>query len=118
MMQVLGLSIAMARSENAGRRGVASAYISPDVLIEAQNVFSELASSSSSSTAAAASSSSSSASSVVNIRHLVQLLAVFGLQAGPHTMTEIMQELDVSDDAELTFPEVVDVAQYLLSESG
>ena len=101
--EVLGLATASVRSEHAARRGIASAYISPEALVEAKRVFVAL---------------DPQASGFVAFGQISHILFALGVSVfSSQHVEDLRRELDLGPDQPLKFTECVDIGQLVLSQT-
>ena len=103
--EVLGLATAAVRSENAERRGIASAYMSPEALAEAKKVFAALA------------SEASKDGTTIPFAQVLHVLYALGVSVfSAQNVEDLRNELELPLDQPLRYSECVDIGQLILSQ--
>lgn len=99
---ILDSAVADVRLSNAGRRGIGSDnyVLSPDVIDLARNSFNML---------------DYNSTGVVSIYALGGVFSELGLSLTPDDMKDILADLDLDGTADISFPEVCDIAVFLYS---
>lgn len=95
---VMDISIATVRLENALRRGISSGVFDSEALDRAKVVFSE---------------ADISRMGLLSLHLSSNVFESLGVDSKVVDMREVFHELDIGMDAELSFPEIVDIAMYI-----
>lgn len=98
--EVVGIATATTRSENAARRGIANAYISPEALLDAKRVFVQL---------------DVHGSNLVPFYSIPPVLLALGVSSiAMLSFDDLQQELELERDQPLSYVECIDIGQLLL----
>lgn len=99
-MGVLNEAITKIRHDNVSRRGLSFEAVSEEVIESARKMFDEI---------------DSSHSGVVSMWALGGVFSEFGLTLTPDDTKEILNELELGANADISFAEVVDIATFLIN---
>lgn len=100
--ELLGLATAAVRSENASRRGIASAFLAPEALLEAKRVFVSL---------------DREGSGYLAFDQISPVLFALGVSVlSSQGVEDLRLELELPVDQPLNFTECVDIGQLILSQ--
>jgi len=94
----LGLAISEVRSEHALRRGLAENPFQQDAIVRANEVYKQL---------------DLKSVGVLPIYSVLDVFLELGLEIGYSTVDSVVQQLDMGDQLDVTFHELLDIAVYI-----
>jgi Ca2+-binding EF-hand superfamily protein len=100
---VLDIAISETRQLKAVERGISSTALTPEVLVAAEEIFISL---------------DAEHAGYVSIWALTSVFAVLGVHISDEDMDLLIQELELDGACALSFPEVIDVASFLINKSS